>query len=381
MAEKLADRQKGEGEEQSTNAFTASRRKQIESAVCNQGEEKMELQGTCRSHKGLGFSRARYGDSSNTTFSPQARKALGALKGLVKLQALVRGHLVRKQANATLRCMHALINAQERARTQRIRMVEESQYRSQQQLSYRRSLHHPRLRRSFENDRNEDENVKIVEMDLGVSRSNSKCRNSYSMTTPEYKTNLLLQFSPAPSALTEVSPRVLSGHFEEFSFTTAQSSPHLSAMSMPTAMHNSFDYPLYPNYMANTESSRAKVRSQSAPRQRLDAYERQSSKRRLSVEGRNIPKGIRMQRSSSHVGLTANSYQYPWSIKLDKSNMSVKESECDSTSTILTNTNYCRSLLGYEVKKELLIAHKITSLVKTEVAPEAIILLVDSNKD
>lgn len=57
--------------------------------------------------------------------SLQARKALHALRGLVKLQALVRGHLVRKQTTATLRRMHALMAIQVRARFQRIQMAEE----------------------------------------------------------------------------------------------------------------------------------------------------------------------------------------------------------------------------------------------------------------
>lgn len=52
----------------------------------------------------------------------QARKALGALRGIVKLQALVRGQLVRKQAMATLRCMKALLRAQDRACAHRIRI-------------------------------------------------------------------------------------------------------------------------------------------------------------------------------------------------------------------------------------------------------------------
>lgn len=51
--------------------------------------------------------------------STQARKALRALKGLVKLQALVRGYLVRKQAAATLLSMQALIRAQATVRSKK----------------------------------------------------------------------------------------------------------------------------------------------------------------------------------------------------------------------------------------------------------------------
>ncbi|KAL3573651.1 hypothetical protein D5086_024264 [Populus alba] len=56
-----------------------------------------------------------------------ARKALCALRGLVKLQALVRGHQVRKQTTATLRRMHTLMAKQARARCHRVQMAGETQ--------------------------------------------------------------------------------------------------------------------------------------------------------------------------------------------------------------------------------------------------------------
>ncbi|KAH1191024.1 Protein IQ-DOMAIN 14 [Glycine max] len=305
-----------------------------------------------------------------------AKKALCALRGLVKLQALVRGHLVRKQAKATLRCMQALVTAQARARAQRIQMGSEGKANQK----HRNAAEDDLLRHIYnEMDRGLEDNIKIVEMDVCESKVNSRSSSVYHhghqeqydnrfsthySTNGSYTKEEKYKVSPAPSALTESSPRACSGHFDDC-FSTAQSSPHpqfYSAVSRsedskhPFAFHRpayaesmSYDYPLFPNYMANTESSRAKVRSHSAPKQRPDSFERQPSRRRASVEGRNVPRPMRMQRSSSHVGATVHNYHYPWSIKLDRSAVSLKDSECGSTSTVLTNTNYCRSLVAYGV--------------------------------
>ncbi|XAR49068.1 hypothetical protein NMG60_11032114 [Bertholletia excelsa] len=317
-----------------------------------------------------------------------ARKALSALKGLVKLQALVRGHLVRKQAAATLRCMQALVTVQARARAQRIRMNDDSKPSHQRQYSFnhRKPPQDTRLRHSNCHDMAMEENIKIVEMDLGgefniKGSTPTKTRNSYSSPNsqmePRYSTQSAPQSrffpkpdyrepSPAPSAATELSPRAYSGHFEDYhAFATAQSSPHyFSPAAKPPSTYcpkhdyvdslSSYDYPLFPNYMANTESSRAKARSQSAPKSRPEiVMERQGSRRaRPSVEGRGgvPPRAVRMQRSSSHVGSAAQNYQYPWSVmKLDRSTVSLKDSECGSTSTLLTNPHYCRSLVGFEI--------------------------------
>ncbi|KAL6637477.1 hypothetical protein ACP70R_025049 [Stipagrostis hirtigluma subsp. patula] len=298
-----------------------------------------------------------------------ARKALCALRGLVKLQALVRGHLVRRQASNTLRCMQALVAAQNRARAARLRLLEEEKpFRTPRTTPTRRSPHHPRFRHHQETE----ENVKIVEVDTGGGEAHgtprtsrrSSCYATPLCRTPS-KNDLYQKISPTPSALTDASARTYSGRYDDFSFATARASPcHHAA---PRQHHHAgADHPLLvPSYMANTESSRAKARSQSAPRQRHSVsssagegaapcpWERQPSggRRRASLEAQPAARGLapkatpaRVQRCPSQASAPA---ACPWGARLDRWGAPANDtSECGSTSTVMTaaTTTYCWSM-------------------------------------
>ncbi|XP_028229122.1 protein IQ-DOMAIN 31-like isoform X2 [Glycine soja] len=62
---------------------------------------------------------------SNISKGREARRAFRALKGIIRLQALIRGHLVRKQAVVTLCCMYGIVKLQALVRGGRIRQSNE----------------------------------------------------------------------------------------------------------------------------------------------------------------------------------------------------------------------------------------------------------------
>uniref|UniRef100_A0A7N0UVL8 DUF4005 domain-containing protein n=1 Tax=Kalanchoe fedtschenkoi TaxID=63787 RepID=A0A7N0UVL8_KALFE len=158
-----------------------------------------------------------------------ARKALRALRGLVKVQAAVRGFLVRKQAKATLHSMQALIRAQATVRFHK-----------------RRSLDKHYSRNSLDNLET-TESPKIVEMDTGSrrprprSRSRSRCSN----------------LSISESIINEQC---------QYYYDYQSSAASCSGWS---GRPDEWNRPRAEGYMGNTQSFRAKVRrSHSAPRGR-----------------------------------------------------------------------------------------------------------------
>ncbi|KAI3803384.1 hypothetical protein L1987_31535 [Smallanthus sonchifolius] len=251
-----------------------------------------------------------------------ARKALRALKGLVKLQALVRGFLVRKRAAATLYSMQALLRAQTtvRAHQQARRSFKDS--RVQPETRYRKSterfdhetrseFHSKRLSTSYESTTNSyDESLKTVEIDTYKPHARSRRIHTCPTDSSEESHYHHNMSSLLPCNIpTHMS--IKCGHFQdpEWGFigedyklsNTTQSTPCLPkshGLNVPATPARSV-YSNHPGYMANTQSFKAKQRSYSAPKQRPET----GTKRRHSLieimASRSSLSGLRLQRSCS----------------------------------------------------------------------------------
>ncbi|XP_047313156.1 protein IQ-DOMAIN 17-like isoform X2 [Impatiens glandulifera] len=321
-----------------------------------------------------------------------ARRALQALRGIVKLQALVRGHNVRKQAKSTMKCMEALLRVQSRVRDQRARLSHEgsrksmiaadsnsqwesSKYHSSQDFRDRKSM--SRTRSSLADDWDEcpqtleqldallqarkeaalrhertvgramsqqawdgrglsaegiereieeranwldqwmaskqwenysrdssdrREPIKTVEMDMSMPHRYSSSsvqrpqsphiQNQRQLASPRHRSaHHQPTVSPSPSKIRPLQVRSASPRCfrEEQSFSTANNTPSLVTTRrlssyLPRQSETSSSAAI-PNYMTATESAKARLRSQSAPRQRPATPERErstSAKKRLS---------------------------------------------------------------------------------------------------
>ncbi|XP_031248930.1 protein IQ-DOMAIN 14-like [Pistacia vera] len=305
-----------------------------------------------------------------------ARKALCALRGLVKLQALVRGHIVRKKTSAALRGMHALMSIQVRARFQRLQMAEESQLVVKSQ-SLRHSTHTPQdIGIGFTRAHKEAIDTNIYETH-GISKRKYGYLNHAQIGRIEHGVTTFF------SGELSISKRE-HHQYEEISFSTAQNTPrHYQKLpnTFPGRASFSNQQPEYshavynePNYMSKTESSRAKARSHSEPKQRPKwSMKPKTTKRTASLDRTNVladPQTQRSspcstnvladpqtQRSSPCSTTVVHENQDPWFIKLYRSKRIIRDSESDANSTATSRSKYCNSLMPYEASYERDLLH------------------------
>ncbi|XP_056686896.1 protein IQ-DOMAIN 22 isoform X2 [Spinacia oleracea] len=309
-----------------------------------------------------------------------ARRALRALKGLVKLQALVRGHIMRRKTKETMRCMQAMLRAQARARSGRS-YIPESPFSStkscpillhprnssklssrvntmsQDRPNYGSSWSDPRMDDPMWDSRatassrtcvtDDDRADRILEIDTGKPHYTLRRKSLFETSHSGLLTSDLLSYSQTTSkdSTTHQSPgscevvqtlKPLLLPQEISAYCTAESSPqYCSAASQggsssrrgggtftPTKSDGCLSgYSDCPSYMAYTESAKAKMRSFSAPKQRPQ-YERTSSTKRYSVHG--FDPRSNAQRVSA-MQASFGSKAYPGSGQLDRLGLPVRD--------------------------------------------------------
>ncbi|KAG9160719.1 hypothetical protein Leryth_022308 [Lithospermum erythrorhizon] len=283
-----------------------------------------------------------------------ARRALRALKALVKIQALVRGYIVRKRTSNSIRRVQALLRLQARARVRRSQILE---------FPFSPLKNTPSRKGSRSNGKrtpgDDEGNAKILEIDLGTNGVHMS-RNLFHSSHPSLSSdNDSHSFSTsmdsiAQQAIPSTSSEVQSFDHHKLAHDLLElklhqrerdfhSSPHLYKASSKggrfshrgpvtltrsdgakSCLSGSSDSP---SYMSYTESSKAKIRSASAPRQRPQQYERSSSAKRYSVHSYNDSKFNPLRVSGLQSNLANRAY--PGSGGLDKLGMPMEGGDAD----------------------------------------------------
>ncbi|KAG6503834.1 hypothetical protein ZIOFF_036158 [Zingiber officinale] len=280
----------------------------------------------------------------------QARRALKALRGLVKLQALVRGNIVRKQAAETLRCMQALVRVQARARACRALCLSRSRPPAKASRPRARGSSATQFPAFCSPPTDEDYERAIRPIASDGSFTLRAIDRACLWDGDRAAGRKLTNFSPAGD---EKKAKIMEVDIECFShirkksnlhhnhsgnsrsFTTVLASPsnyssgespflHYGTSSLKQAADEDCAQSLWsdymdccPSYMANTESSRAKLRSYSAPRQRPE-MEKQGPLVRSGQLPPLLPQRSASSSSSSSLHAKFTNKAYPGSGRLDR---------------------------------------------------------------
>lgn len=258
-----------------------------------------------------------------------AKKALSALKGLVKLQAVIRGEIVRRRLNAKLKCMLPLQKS--RTRVYQIRLPTFEDYHDNND---KKLINSPRLKYkslgtwNFNLASEQDSEALWSRREEVIDKREHLMKYSFShrerrnvQTLQEVLTSKQNRRSCRFDKLAELEAPRKAGLFEKLrsfrdsnvpigdmnqmtqlkvrkmhradciedlhspsslprrSFSNVKPKSHVDVNSLPSS-------PIFPTYMAATESAKAKTRSMSTPKQHLrlhEAYSGQCSPYNLKI--------------------------------------------------------------------------------------------------
>ncbi|CAH1420779.1 unnamed protein product [Lactuca virosa] len=219
-----------------------------------------------------------------------ARRAFWALKGIIRLQAVIRGHLVRRQAVATLHCMRAIVEFQAVVRGQIVRLSGSSP----QILQKTTPEEHLDLQK---------EEVDLLQTSLKSERLSTNAFAVKLVASLKTKMPLNIQYDPTePNSVTNWLSRWSTSHFWDPLPPLKKRKPIKSQSKKPkTPENNSLNssqnkintesngkenektrrrksFPVkqqhhVPSYMAATESAKAKLRAQAAAKVAEDGGE------------------------------------------------------------------------------------------------------------
>lgn len=175
--------------------------------------------------------------------------------------------------------------------------------------------------------RDDERSNKTLEVDNEKPYITPKCRNLFHSSHLSIGSDQICHsFSTSKDSISHLNPSYSEGQsplkfsldVDETSMDAADNGGPFTPTKSDGSRSCLSGYSDLPNYMAYTESSKVKVRSLSAPKQRPQ-YERSSSTRRCSMHGYDEPRTNIQRVSALHTNFTSKAY--PGSGRLDRLGM------------------------------------------------------------